>query len=188
MINFRPEDVGKDKLKVFLEEAKKINTNLKMTPYKSKIEGDQIAQYDQIWEELDAVICALDYRFSKNFVNNQSLWYEKPMICCAAHSLKCASQITLPKVTEGYTESSILNPQKYDPNTIWNFPYTFEHTIAWATEVFQRFLTKSAEIIGQIAQDKGAYVKQLETKELKPEVGSLKVFRVIYFLTLLKYR
>ncbi len=152
---------------------------MKIDTYKSKIEEELVANNDQIWETIDAVICALDYRFSKNYVNNQSLWHEKPMICCAAHSLKCASQVTLPKVTEGYTENSILNSQKYDSNIIWNFPYTFEHTIAWATDVFQRFLTKTGEIMQSITNNKVQFVKENETKDIKGEIAFQKVFRVI---------
>jgi ubiquitin-activating enzyme E1 len=187
LIHFRTEDIGKEKRKLLIDEGKRINPNLKIESYKAKIEEDVMANNDKLWTSIDAVVCALDYRFSKNYVNNQSLWYEKPMICCTAHSLKCASQITLPKVTEGYTENSILNPQKHDLNTVRNFPYTFEHTITWATEIFQRFISKTAEMIEAIAQDRELFAKQQEVKELKEEISSQKVFRVSLQISILTF-
>src|SRR4051812_23229681 len=109
---------------MFLEEVKKLNPNVNMGVQKAKIEEDSpITNNDNLWENSDAIICALDYRLSKSYINNQSLWHEKPMLCCVAHSLKCASQTSLPRISEGYSENPILKPKKYESSTIWKFPY-----------------------------------------------------------------
>jgi ubiquitin-activating enzyme E1 len=168
--------LGKDKVLSFMDEAKRINPSLNLAVHQSRVEPNSaITSQDEIWEGLDLVICAIEDRVSKNYLSNLTIWHEKPMITSIISSLKGATQVILPRLTEPYTDISFSSReiQKVD---CWNFPYTFEHAVEWAIGVFENILLKMIACIPALLQDK---INFLKTEEKKKSRGKKRQFRVM---------
>jgi len=181
---YREQDLGKQKAQLVSEEAQKLNEELKCSHIIGKAEENSpITETDSFWEDKDVIICALDYRLSKSYINQKSIWYEKPMMSNAVHGLKGTLQSNIPFITDDYRDISELKPEKYESNIVWNFPYLFDHAIQWATEVFKMCFKKVSEMAREILVDKNSFI---ESEAKKTKISSNHLMRVnfifLYFL------
>ena len=137
IIFFSEEDLGKEKAILITERGLSINSQINFDVMLGKIdEKNLLLDVDVIWETVDIIIGALDYRVSKNYLNSKAIWYEKPFLTTLVHGLNCSSEIVIPNLTEDYNDGGALSQQIYDKTLIWKFPHIAEHAIQWAREVF----------------------------------------------------
>lgn len=121
---------------------------------------------ESLWEENDMIICAHDYRLSRAYINEKCIWHEKPMMSTAVHGLKGSLQLNIPVTSDDYRDISELKSEKYDSNIVWNFPYIFEHTIQWATEVFKMCFKNISEMAEHVINDKSQFI-EIESRRSK---------------------
>jgi len=87
---------------------------------------------DDFWNKIDVVVCAVDNVKARQYIDNQCVWYEKPLFESGTLGTKCHSQIVIPHLTQSYNDI-IDPPEETIPLcTLKNFPYQIEHTIQWA--------------------------------------------------------
>lgn len=98
------------------------------------------------------------------------------MMSTAVHGLKGTLQLNIPHITDDYKDISELKPEKYESNIIWNFPYLFEHTIQWATEVFKMCFKKISEMAEALLTDKSQFI---ERESKKTKISSHHLLKVI---------
>jgi len=180
--SLRNEDLGKDKAKLAVEEAKKLNEEVNCEYIIGKAEEQsQVTEKESLWEDIDVIISALDYRLSKAYLNQKSVWYEKPMLSTAVHGLKGTLQLNIPFITEDFRDISELKPEKFDTNLVWNFPYLFEHVIQWATEVFRLYFKKMSQMVKELITDKAGF---FDSQVRKNKISShlLLKLRIIHYL------
>ena len=159
-----------------VEEARKLNSELKCEYIIAKADENSVVnKKESLWEESDIIICAHDYRLSRAYINEKCIWYEKPMMSTAVHGLKGALQLNIPVISDDYRDISELKPEKYETNIVWSFPYLFEHTIQWATEVFKMCFKKISEMTDHVINDKAHF---LELEARKSKVSSHHLFKV----------
>ena len=178
--SFREKDIGKQKAQFVVEEAKKLNEELKCIYIIGKAEENSaITENESLWEDKDVIICAQDYRLSKSYINQKSIWFEKPMMSNAVHGLKGTLQSIIPFFTDDYRDISELKPEKYESNIVWNFPYLFEHCVQWATQVFKMCFKKISEMARQILGDKAGFI---EKEMKKTKISTNHLFRVGFII------
>lgn len=130
---FRRHHVGSNKCEVACEAGKKINNNCKYESMKLKVAAENEDFFnDQFWTKLDYVVCAVDNVKARQYIDNQCVWYERPLFESGTLGTKCHSQIVIPHFTQSYNDI-IDPPEETIPLcTLKNFPYQIEHTIQWA--------------------------------------------------------
>jgi len=139
-------------------------------------EQSSVTEKESLWEGIDAIISALDYRLSKAYLNQKSVWYEKPMLSTAVHGLKGTLQLNIPFITEDFRDISELKPERFESNIVWSFPYLFEHVIQWATELFKLCFKKISQMAKEIIADKAGFI---EAQSRKSKVSSHTLLKVI---------
>ena len=59
---------------------------------------------DSLWENQDLIINAVDNVKARQFIDNQCVWYEKPLFESGTLGTKCHSQIIIPHQTMSYND------------------------------------------------------------------------------------
>jgi len=97
-------------------------------------------------------------------VDNQCVWFEKPLFESGTLGTKCHSQTILPHHTISY--SDIVDPpeESIPLCTLKNFPYQIEHTIQWARDYFEGVFTEASCDLAKFFEDRQAFLSDLGQK------------------------
>lgn len=82
------------------------------------------------------MVNAVDNVKARQYIDQQCVWYTKPLFESGTLGTKCHSQIIIPHYTLSYND--IVDPpeESIPLCTLKNFPYQIEHTIQWARDYF----------------------------------------------------
>ena len=106
---FRKQHVGCNKSQVACEVGKKINSAAKFESIKLKVAPDTEDYFnDEFWTSLNFIVNAVDNVKARQYVDNQCVWYEKPLFESGTLGTKCHSQIIIPHHTQSYND--IIDP------------------------------------------------------------------------------
>lgn len=120
------------------------NTNFDSLKLRVSPENEQIFN-DEFWTNLDFVVNAVDNVKARQYIDQQCVWYEKPLFESGTLGTKCHSQIIFPHHTISYNDI-IDPPEETIPLcTLKNFPYQIQHTIQWARDYFEGTITEPSQ-------------------------------------------
>ena len=135
---FRNSDIGKYKAEIACNKAKKMNPtiNIEYKLNKVGIDTENIFTSD-FYNNINCIINALDNVTARNYMDNQSITYSKPLLESGTLGLKGNVQVILPNLTESYQSMTDKTEDLIPVCTIKNFPYEISHCIQWAREQFE---------------------------------------------------
>ncbi|CAF3033740.1 unnamed protein product, partial [Rotaria sp. Silwood2] len=132
----------KMKSTVAAEAVQAMNPNMHVRAYVDEVlsETEHIFD-DHFFEQLDAVVNALDNVITRQYIDRRCVYHQKPLVDSGTLGTKASVQVIVPFLTESY--SSTTDPP--DPSvpmcTLRNFPNLIEHTIEWARDSFVSLFT-----------------------------------------------
>ena len=152
---FRKQHVGKNKSEVACEVGRKINHHSRFDSVKMRVGADSEEFFnDDFWSKLNFVVNAVDNIKARQYVDQQCVWYEKPLFESGTLGTKCHSQIIIPHHTLSYTDI-VDPPEETIPLcTLKNFPYQIEHTIQWARDYFEGTITEPSSDLEKFFRDR----------------------------------
>ncbi|KPA84021.1 putative ubiquitin-activating enzyme e1 [Leptomonas pyrrhocoris] len=160
---FRHHHIGRAKSVVAAEAARKINEEVKMTSYESKMAPEtEVIFNEDFWARQSVVLNALDNVMSRKYVDERCLFYQKPLFESGTLGTKCNMQPVIPFVTESYS-SSYDPPERGIPLcTLKNFPNAIEHTIQWARDLFHLLFASVPADVNQYLNDPAGFAHNLK--------------------------
>lgn len=143
---FRPEDVQHPKSLVASKAVSKMNPDVNVVAYESRVGPETEKVYDdEFFENLDGVANALDNVSARVYMDRRCVYYKKPLLESGTLGTKGNTQVVIPALTESYS-SSQDPPEKSIPIcTLKNFPNAIEHTLQWARDMFEGLFRQAAE-------------------------------------------
>lgn len=140
---FRTEHIGQPKSRVAAQAARRMNTKMTIVGKEEKVAQETVATFSSdFWEAQSFVCTALDNMQARKYVDEQCVFFKRPLFDSGTLGTKCSVQCVIPFVTESYSSS-------YDPPdttipicTLKNFPNAIEHTIQWARDHFYSLFTQ----------------------------------------------
>ncbi|KAM7064134.1 ubiquitin-like modifier-activating enzyme 7 isoform 1-T1 [Molossus nigricans] len=146
---FRPRDIGKPKAEVAAEAARRLNSDLKVTPLTYPLDptGEHIYG-DDFFSCVDGVVAAVDSFQARSYVAARCTHYLKPLLEAGTQGTRGSASVFVPHVTEGYRGPASAAEDAPDPVcTMRYFPSTAAHTLQWARDEFERLFCLSAKTI-----------------------------------------
>lgn len=159
---FRNTDIGKAKSTAAAAAVKKMNPDVKVTPYETRVGSETEATFnDDFWDSLSGVCNALDNVQARLYVDQRCVYYMKSLLESGTLGTKGNTQVIVPRLTESYG-SSRDPPEKSIPIcTLKNFPYQIEHTLQWARDYFEGEFRTAAEDSNTFLSKRQEFVDEL---------------------------
>jgi ubiquitin-activating enzyme E1 len=137
---------------------------------------------DDFWTNLDFVVNAVDNVKARQYVDQQCVWFEKPLFESGTLGTKCHSQVIIPHSTISY--SDIIDPpeESIPLCTLKNFPYQIEHTIQWARDYFEGTFSEPSGELSNFYDNRTEFLANLQKQHkqnpttLKGKLTTLKKF------------
>ncbi|XP_057562522.1 ubiquitin-like modifier-activating enzyme 7 isoform X2 [Hippopotamus amphibius kiboko] len=153
---FRPQDIGRPKAEVAAEAARRLNSDLQVTPLTHQLDPTTEHIYgDKFFSSVDGVAAALDSFQARSYVAARCTHYLKPLLEAGTEGTRGSASVFIPRVTEGYravASAAASEDASYPVCTIRHFPSTAEHTLQWARNEFEGLFYLSAETINRHRQ------------------------------------
>jgi len=146
---FNDKDILKSKSQTAALKIKSMINNINVIVYENKVceESENIFN-EEFHNSIDIYMNALDNVEARNYMDKQSIKYEKPLIDSGTMGGSGNIQVIIPYLTETY--GSTKDPEdvtKIPICTLKSFPYKQEHTIQWARELFENEFTVIPNLI-----------------------------------------
>ncbi|GAB2290588.1 E1 ubiquitin-activating protein [Dionaea muscipula] len=140
---FRDWNIGQAKSTVAAAAASSINPQFSVEALQNRVGPETENVFDDtFWENLTAVINALDNVNARLFVDGRCLYFQKPLLESGTLGAKCNTQMVIPHLTENYGASRDP-PEKQAPMcTVHSFPHNIDHCLTWARSEFEGLLEK----------------------------------------------
>lgn len=148
---FNDNDIRKSKAQVASLKIKEMNSDINITVYENRVckETEDIFN-KEFHSKIDIYLNALDNIEARNYMDQQSIKYMKPLIDSGTLGSKGNVQVIIPNLTESYGSSKDPEENADIPIcTIKSFPYKSEHTIQWARELFESEFTSLPLLINK---------------------------------------
>ena len=131
----------------------KINPECHFQSQKLKVSPENEEFFDdKFWTNNDIIINAVDNIKARQYIDNQCVWYERPLFESGTLGTKCHSQIILPFKTMTYNDIRDPPEESFAACTVKSFPYLIEHTIQWAREYFEGIFVESSNDLVKFCQ------------------------------------
>lgn len=175
---YRENDVHKLKSVTAVARVQEMNPDLcGAVPYVLEIGPESTAVFDdKFWQEVCIVCNALDNLEARLFVDQQCLFYGKPLVDCGTAGAKGSVQAIVPHVSESYSSSSDAEDERIPLCTVRNFPVRIEHAVQWATNQFQRYFHDDVIWVRRFLTSPVDTVKALSSVDLE---SGLEILRTI---------
>nr|XP_030723020.1 ubiquitin-like modifier-activating enzyme 7 isoform X3 [Globicephala melas] len=148
---FRPQDFGKPKAEVAAEAARRLNSDLQVTPLTYQLDLTTEHIYgDNFFSSVDGVAAALDSFQARRYVAARCTHYLKPLLEAGTKGTLGSACVFIPHVTEDYrapASAAASEDASYPVCTVRHFPSTTEHTLQWARDEFEGLFHLSAETV-----------------------------------------
>ncbi|XP_065880500.1 ubiquitin-activating enzyme E1 1 isoform X2 [Euphorbia lathyris] len=140
---FRDWNIGQAKSTVAASAAALINPSINIQALQNRVGTETENVFDDaFWENLTAVINALDNVNARLYVDQRCLYFQKPLLESGTLGAKCNTQMVIPHLTENYGASRDP-PEKQAPMcTVHSFPHNIDHCLTWARSEFEGLLEK----------------------------------------------
>ena len=134
---FRNHDVGQSKSLSAVRAASRMNPALKAIALQDRVSPDTEDVFNSgFWTSLDVVINALDNVKARLYVDQQCVFYGKPLLESGTLGTKCNTQMVIPHLTENYGASRDA-PEKEAPQcAVHNFPHNIDQCLVLAQSEF----------------------------------------------------
>ncbi|XP_011003623.1 PREDICTED: ubiquitin-activating enzyme E1 1-like isoform X1 [Populus euphratica] len=141
---FRDWNIGQAKSTVAASAAALINPHLKIEALQNRVGPETENVFDDtFWENLTAVVNALDNVNARLYVDQRCLYFQKPLLESGTLGAKCNTQMVIPHLTENYGASRDP-PEKQAPMcTVHSFPHNIDHCLTWARSEFEGLMEKT---------------------------------------------
>lgn len=135
---FRPKDIGHPKSVRASNAVKKMNPLINIEAHENRVGPENEHIYDtNFFEGLDGVANALDNLQARLYMDNQCVYFKKPLLESGTLGTKGNTQVIIPHLTESYGSSSDPPEDSIPFCTVRNFPNSINHTIEWARMQFE---------------------------------------------------
>eukprot|EP00968_Pinguiococcus_pyrenoidosus_P028865 scaffold8168_cov239-Pinguiococcus_pyrenoidosus.AAC.4 len=159
---FRSTDIGQPKSCTAAAAAKRMNPELHVTAYESKVAPSTEEQFNtDFYEALDGVCTALDNIDARLYMDSRCLFFNLPMLESGTMGTKGNTQVVVPHLTEHYGATRDPPEKSVPVCTLKNFPHKIEHTIQWARDWFEGVYKQTPESVNAYLTD-GEFLKKLE--------------------------
>ncbi|XP_008811687.2 ubiquitin-activating enzyme E1 1-like [Phoenix dactylifera] len=161
---FRDWNIGQAKSTVAASAAMAINPALHVEALQNRASPETENVFDDaFWENLDAVINALDNVTARMYIDSRCLYFQKPLLESGTLGAKCNTQMVVPHLTENYGASRDP-PEKQAPMcTVHSFPHNIDHCLTWARSEFEGLLEKTPNEVSTFLSNPSAYSSAMKT-------------------------
>uniref|UniRef100_A0A7S1XMG5 E1 ubiquitin-activating enzyme n=1 Tax=Phaeomonas parva TaxID=124430 RepID=A0A7S1XMG5_9STRA len=159
---FRSTDIGQPKSTTAAASAKRMNTDMRVSPYEAKVAPSTEDVFDtDFYDGLDAVCTALDNIDARLYMDSRCLFFGLPMYESGTMGTKGNTQIVVPHLTEHYGATRDPPEKSVPVCTLKNFPHQIEHTIQWARDWFEGAFKQTPDSVNAYLSD-AEFLKKLE--------------------------
>ncbi|KAK1602226.1 hypothetical protein QYE76_037530 [Lolium multiflorum] len=161
---FRDWNIGQPKSTVAATAAMEINPKLHVEALQNRASPETENVFnDSFWENLDAVVNALDNVTARLYIDSRCLYFQKPLLESGTLGAKCNTQMVIPHLTENYGASRDP-PEKQAPMcTVHSFPHNIDHCLTWARSEFEGLLEKTPTEVNAFLSNPTTYVSAART-------------------------
>lgn len=183
---FRNSDIGKYKSQVAAEKAMKMNPKVNILAKLNKvgIETENIFN-NKFYKNIDMIVNALDNVNARNYMDQQAINYNLPLLESGTLGLKGNVQVVIPGLTESYQSSTDQVEESIPICTLKNFPYESSHCIQWAREQFQNLFIVPFETLKQFLTNSEEKLNKLTPTELIDAYTNLEFFANLNEVTIM---
>ncbi|GAB2290591.1 E1 ubiquitin-activating protein [Dionaea muscipula] len=159
---FRDWNIGQAKSTVAAAAAASINPQFSVEALQNRVGPETENVFDDtFWENLTAVINALDNVNARLYVDGRCLYFQKPLLESGTLGAKCNTQMVIPHLTENYGASRDP-PEKQAPMcTVHSFPHNIDHCLTWARSEFEGLLEKIPTEVNAYLSNPGEYTSSM---------------------------
>ncbi|CAI9107040.1 OLC1v1006312C2 [Oldenlandia corymbosa var. corymbosa] len=159
---FRDWNIGQAKSTVAASAALSINPNLHVEALQNRVGPETENVFDDaFWENLTAVVNALDNVNARLYVDQRCLYYQKPLLESGTLGAKCNTQMVIPHLSENYGASRDP-PEKQAPMcTVHSFPHNIDHCLTWARSEFEGLLEKTPAEVNAYLSNPSEYASAM---------------------------
>eukprot|EP00615_Pteridomonas_danica_P013815 CAMPEP_0114400252 /NCGR_PEP_ID=MMETSP0102-20121206/16262_1 /TAXON_ID=38822 ORGANISM="Pteridomonas danica, Strain PT" /NCGR_SAMPLE_ID=MMETSP0102 /ASSEMBLY_ACC=CAM_ASM_000212 /LENGTH=1016 /DNA_ID=CAMNT_0001562545 /DNA_START=1 /DNA_END=3051 /DNA_ORIENTATION=+ len=162
---FRSSDIGSAKSVAGAAAARRLNPELDVIAYESRVGSDTEALFtDQFYESLDGVTNALDNVDARLYMDQRCLFYQKPLLESGTLGTKGNTQVVVPHLTENYGATRDPPEKSIPVCTLKNFPHQIEHTLQWARDLFEGVFKQVPEDVNKYLTDPN-FMTQLQQQQ-----------------------
>jgi len=159
---FRKPDVGHSKSEAACRKAKEMNPDLKVTTHQAFVSPDTEDLFnDDFWESLDYIVNAVDNIKARLYVDQQCVWYTKPLLESGTLGTKANSQMIVPHKTQCYGDSQDPPEESIPMCTLRNFPNLIEHCIEWGRDQFNTLFVSRCQDAVEYMREPEKFVASL---------------------------
>jgi ubiquitin-activating enzyme E1 len=161
---FRDWNIGQPKSTVAATAAMAINPKLHVEALQNRASPETENVFnDAFWENLDAVVNALDNVTARMYIDSRCVYFQKPLLESGTLGAKCNTQMVIPHLTENYGASRDP-PEKQAPMcTVHSFPHNIDHCLTWARSEFEGLFEKTPTEVNGFLSNPSAYVSAART-------------------------
>ncbi|KAG8089307.1 hypothetical protein GUJ93_ZPchr0011g27904 [Zizania palustris] len=161
---FRDWNIGQPKSTVAATAAMAINPKLHVDALQNRASPEtENVFHDAFWENLDAVINALDNVTARMYIDSRCVYFQKPLLESGTLGAKCNTQMVIPHLTENYGASRDP-PEKQAPMcTVHSFPHNIDHCLTWARSEFEGLLEKTPTEVNAFLSNPSGYATAART-------------------------
>eukprot|EP00056_Hartaetosiga_gracilis_P012248 m.194705 g.194705 ORF g.194705 m.194705 type:complete len:1260 (-) comp13661_c0_seq1:157-3936(-) len=163
---FREDNVGHPKSEAATKRAQSMNPSLNVNARQDLVGKDTEHIFDDaFWEGLDLVCNALDNMKAREYVDNQCVLYEKPLLESGTMGTGANVDVIIPHVTTSYSDGGSAEEGGGIPMcTLRNFPHLIDHCIEWARAKFTDLYVTPPTQLQQFLEDPGLFLSNMEAK------------------------
>lgn len=154
---FRNHDVGTSKSVAAVRAASAMNPQLRASALQDRVAPETEPVFNSsFWLSLDVVVNALDNVMARLYVDQQCVFYSKPLLESGTLGTKCNTQMVLPHLTENYGASRDA-PEKQAPQcAVHNFPHNIDQCLVLAQSEFNgAFDTAPSDLVSFLSEGAG---------------------------------
>jgi ubiquitin-activating enzyme E1 len=160
---FRNWHVGKMKSEVAALAASAINNSMKIESFNFKVGRDTEDVFSEpFWLKHTVVLNALDNIPARRYVDEQCVFYKRPLFESGTLGAKANSQVVIPHITESYGNSADPPEKSIPLCTLKHFPNAIEHTIQWARDQFHSLFVSSPSDVREYIANPSKFLDTLE--------------------------
>lgn len=186
---FREDNVGQKKSEAAGNRVKTMNKDIKVEALQEFVgESSEHIFNEKFWNDLSFVIPAVDNVKARAYIDQQCVFYEKPLIDSGTLGTKCNVVTVVPHLTQSYDDGSKeSNDEANIPMcTLRNFPSLIDHCIEWSRSLFNDWFVEPCKAVNAFSDSKDSYLKDVENMCINESNASNKANNIQKYLELLK--
>lgn len=182
---FRQKDIGHSKSQVASGVGMKANPTFRAKDMKDFVAATTEHIFtEEIWDNLDAIIGAVDNIKARMYIDSKCVWHNKPFLDSGTLGTKANTQVVYPGLTQSYSDTIDPQEDSYPMCTIRNFPNIIEHTIEWGRNQFEGLFGETPKNAIEYLKGADAFLKQVASGTTI--TGTIEILKSLKELIILK--